>query len=109
MTPDEMRATAKALVTGAQAKLNAAGLSPTEAAQVSVIIDQVNGFTLMTLADLVELMNPDLKKQQVKKFIDSQDAIRKAAAKGYSTGDYSEFDSLVAASGQPAPAIASGP
>jgi hypothetical protein len=107
MTPDEMRATAKTLVQGAQARLTAGGLSPAEATQVSVIIDQVNGFTLMTLADLVELMNPDLKKQQVKKFIDSQDAIRKAAARGFSSGDYSEFDSLVAATGQPAP-VATG-
>lgn len=114
MKPNEMRASAKALVQGALDRMAKANppLTPSEQTVISVVTDQVNAYTLMTLADIVETVNPDVKKAQVKKYVDdrlaqvkaSQDeanAVRQAAAKGFSSGDYSDFDRLVDATGQP--------
>lgn len=99
MTPDEMRATAKSLVTGAVTRLKAATLTEAEQVQVAVITDQVNGFTLATLADVIDSLNPDAKAQRAKQLLAAysarEDALRKAAAKGYSKHDWSDFDKLV--------------
>lgn len=99
MTPDEMRATAKALVTGAVTRLKAANLTEAEQVQVAVITDQVNGFVLASLADAIESLNPDAKAKRAKQLLAEysarEDALRKAAAKGYSKNDWSDFDKLV--------------
>lgn len=97
MTPDEMRATAKQLVQGAQKRIADATLTASEQVVIAVITDQVNAFTLASLADFFELTNPDLRKARAKRILNYNDALRKAAAVAFSKDDWSEFDKLIAA------------
>lgn len=97
MTVDEMRATAKQLVQGAQKRMAEANLSASEQVVVAVITDQVNAFTLAALADFFELTNPDLRKARAKRILNYNDELRKAAAVAFSKDDWSQFDKLVAA------------
>lgn len=97
MTPDEMRATAKQLVQGAQKRITDANLTTSEQVVVSAITDQVNAFTLAALADLYEANNPDVRKARAKRILNYNDQLRKAAAVAFSKDDWSEFDKLIAA------------
>lgn len=97
MTPDEMRATAKQLVQGAQKKIADANLSAAEQVVIAATTDQINAFTLASLADFFELTNPDLRKARAKRILNYNDELRKAAAVAFSKDDWSQFDKLVAA------------
>lgn len=95
MTPQQMRDQAKELVLGAKARLDAAELSQSERVQISVITDQVNAYTMATLAGVLESLTPYSRAAKARKIIEQNDAIRAAAAKGFESGDWSILDGLI--------------
>lgn len=102
MTPDEMRTKARALYDDAKKRLTTAALGAAIETQVAVTVDQTAATILAVLADVVETLNPDAKalraKQVLAEFAAKNDALRKAAAKGYKDNDWTDFNRLVDAS-----------
>lgn len=99
MTPDDMRAKAKDLFAAAGKRLADANLGASIETQVAVTVDQTAATVMALLADISETMNPDVKAKKAKQIlaesIAKNDALRKAAAKGFGKNDWSEFDRLV--------------
>lgn len=99
MTPDEMRAKAKELYEDSKKRLTTANLGANIEIQIAVTADQTAATMMAVLADVVETLNPDAKASRVKEYLAEMsaknDALRKAAAKGFSKNDWSDFDRIV--------------
>ena len=92
MTPKQMRETARELALSAKGKLESVSLSEAERASIAIITDQVNAFTLATMADVLETSSPFNRAIQARNFLERSNQIRAAAAKGFEDGDWSDFD-----------------
>lgn len=101
---DDFRARAKANAEGSNSLFEAADFDTSPRKQVMATIGQVNATIYTALADKLEqsgssagAADPMLALR--KSIIEKNNAVRKAAAYGYSTGDWSNFDKLTSTDG----------
>lgn len=103
---DDFRAKAKQNVEGSTALLDAPDFATDPKKQVLAVIGQVNATIYSALADTLEQPSGSAGADPMlalrKSIIEKNNAVRKAAAYGYSTGDWSGFDKLTGTSPDPA-------